>query len=264
MSLATGRGSPRSLIVCAVLSAGLFASRAEAIPTSELLARSRAAAQRGDWNNSARSLEELVAAGVDDNTVLYDLGTAYSNAGRYGEAIWRLEQVVRRQVFDGDAQHNLRATRLRLAHRDAERSGRAVAETSLPLKTALAEVLPMDSAVALAVVAQLAVIASLWVARKRKGEAARIGGVAAAALAGALAAFALSVLVARTSVEPASIVLRDGVRLLNAPAEDAIASENVREGERVVSVERQGTFARVRTVEGKIGWVRARDVGSLQ
>jgi hypothetical protein len=250
----------RGLIVCAVL---LGVPSAEAIPTSELLSRSRAAAQRGDWNTSARSLEELVAAGVDDNTVLYDLGTAYANAGRYGEAIWRLEQVVRRQVFDGDAQHNLRATRLRLAHRDAERSGRAVAETSLPLKTALAEVLPMDSAVALAVLAQLAVIASLWLARKRKGEAARIGGVASAALAGAIAAFALAVLVARTSVEPASIVLRDGVRLLNAPAEDAIAGESVREGERVVFVEKQGTFARVRTVEGKVGWVRARDVGAL-
>ena len=260
MSARIGRFLSRALIMCAVLCS---AQHAEAIPTSELLSRSRASAQRGDWNNSARSLEELVAAGVDDNTVLYDLGTAYANAGRYGEAIWRLEQVVRRQVFDGDAQHNLRATRLRLAHRDAERSGRAVAETSLPFKTALAETLPMDAAVALAVLAQLAVIASLWVARKRKGEAARIGGVASAALSGAIAVFALSVLVARTSVEPASIVLRDGVRLLNAPAEDAIAGEAVREGERVVYVEKQGTFARVRTVEGRGGWVRVRDVGAL-
>ncbi len=239
-------------------------SLAEAIPTTELLSRSRAAATRGDWNTSARALEELVSAGVDDNSVLYDLATAYANAGRYGEAIWRLEQVVRRQVFDADAQHNLRATRLRLAHRDAERSGRAVAETSLPLKTALAEVLPMDAAVALAVLAQLAVIASLWVARKRKGEGARIGGVASASLFGALAAFSLAVLVARMGAEPAGVVLRDGVRLLGAPTEDAIATEPVREGERVLWVERLGTFARVRTVDGKQGWVRGRDVGALE
>lgn len=240
-----------------------MASVASAVSTSELAARSRAAATRGDWNASARALEELVAAGVDDNTVLYDLGTAYANAGRFGEAIHRFEQVVRRQVFDGDAQHNLRAARLRLAHRDAERTGRAVAETSLPLKTALGEVLPLDAAVLLAILAQLAVGASLWIARRRSSEGARIGGISSAALFGVCALFALSVLWARSSAEPAAIILRDGVKLLDTPAEDAIAGENVREGERVVWVERTGTFARVRTVSGKQGWVRARDVGAM-
>lgn len=60
------------------------------------------------------------------------------------------------------------------------------------------------------------------------------------------------------------MVLRDGVRLLGAPTEDAIAAEPVREGERVLWVERLGTFARVRTVDGKQGWVRGRDVGALE
>lgn len=251
-------------VACVVAMAALaFSSAASAVPARELVARSRAAATRGDWNASARALEELVAAGVDDNSVLYDLGTAYANAGRYGEAIHRFEQVVRRQVFDADAQHNLRAARLRLAHRDAERTGRAVAETSLPIKTALGEVLPLDAAVSLAVLAQLAAGVGLWIARRRSSEAARIGGISSAALFGLCALFALSVLWARSSAEPAAIVLRDGVKLLDAPAEDAIAGENVREGERVLSIERNGTFARVRTVSGKQGWVRARDVGAM-
>lgn len=234
------------------------------IPASELLARSRAAATRGDWNASARSLEELVAAGVDDSSVLYDLGTAYAHAGRYGEAIYRLEQVVRRQVFDGDAQHNLRATRLRLAHRDAERSGRAVAETSLPITTALGEVLPLDAAVLLAVLSQLGALVGLWIARRRSSEGARIGGVASASLFAAAALFALAVLASRARAKPAAIVLRDGVRLLSAPAEDAITAEPVREGERVTWVARTGTFARVETLEGRQGWVRLRDVGALE
>jgi hypothetical protein len=239
------------------------AAVSEAIPTSELLARSRAATARGDHNASARALEELVAAGVDDVTVLYDLGTAYAQAGRYGEAIYRFEQVVRRQVFDGDAQHNLRATRLRLAHRDAERTGRAVAETSLPLRVALGEVLPLDASVALAVLAQLGLFAGLWVARRRRGEAARIAGVSTAALFALTAVFAVSVVVARVGADVPAVVLRDGVRLLGAPAEDAIAGEAVREGERVSLVDRTGTFARVRTPAGQAGWVRIRDVGAL-
>jgi hypothetical protein len=254
----------RRSLRCALLALAVWfvGARGEAIPTSELLARSRAAAGRGDFNASARALEELVAAGVDDETVLYDLGTVYARAGRFGEAIHRFEQVVDRRVFDGDAQHNLRAARLRLAHRDAERSGRAVAEAALPLRVALGEILPLDASVLLAVLSQLALGASLWIARRR-GEGARIAGLVGASAFVLTTMFAWSVVGARVAAEPAGIVLRDGVRLLGAPAEDAIASEAVREGERVTWIDRTGTFARVRTTGGRQGWIRLRDVGAL-
>jgi hypothetical protein len=236
--------------------------RAWAIPTSELSARARAAADRGDFNASARALEELVAAGIDDETVLYDLGTVYARAGRFGEAIHRFEQVVHRRVFDEDAQHSLRAARLRLAHRDAERTGRAVAEAALPLRTALGELLPLDAAVLLAVLAQLGLGTSAWIARK-KLEGTRIAGIVGATVFALTTVFSWGVVGARVGAAPAGIVLRDGVRLLGAPAEDAIASGAVREGERVTLAERTGAFARVRTAEGRQGWMRSRDVGAL-
>lgn len=239
-------------------------SSAWAVPASELVQRSRAAAAREDWNAAARSLEELVSAGIDSSDVLYDLGTIYAHAGRYGEAIWRLKQVLRRSPFAFDAQHNLRATRVRLAHRDAARSGRAVVETAVPFGTWLAELLPLDWAVSFALACQLGMLMGwLWFRRRRMGEIGRVAGVTAMVLLAAGWLVSASVTVARQVTPSAVIVLRDGVRLLRAPAADAIADVPVREGEQLELLDRQGVFARVRVPGGATGWLATRDLGAL-
>ncbi len=248
-------------IVCAAT--WLAAGSADALTTQELLARSRTAASAGDWNTAARALEELVAVGVDDSDIRYDLGTAYANAERYGEAIWCFELVSRREWLRSDAQHNLRAARLRLAHRDAERTGRAVAEQSLPWRETLGETMPADTAVALALMAQLVLFLGIWVFRKRRTEALRIAAVCVMVLAGFSTVFVWSVLAAQTQATPSGIVKRDGVRLLAQPSEDAIAGEVVREGERFAVIDRTGTFVRIQSLTGTQGWIRLRDVGAL-
>lgn len=254
----------RKWMIAAVLMGSLALSNvAHAVSTTELLARSRAAATAGDWNASARALEELIAAGVDDSDVRYDLGTAYANAERYGEAIWCFELVGRREWLRSDAQHNLRAARLRLAHRDAERTGRAVAEQSLPWRETLGETMPIDSAFRLAIFGQLVLFASIWVFRKRRTEALRIASVCVLVLASATTGFAWSVLGARASSAASGVVKRDGVKLLAQPAEDAIAGEAVREGERLTLLDRTGTFVRVRSLSGTQGWISLRSIGEL-
>jgi hypothetical protein len=256
----------RWLAAAAVVAACLLAAgRAGAVPAAELVARSRAAAARGDWNTSARALEELVAAGIDSSDVLYDLGTVYAHAGRYGEAIWRLEQVTRRSPFALDAQQNLRAARLALAHRDAARTGRAVVETALPFRTWLGELLPLDWAVALALACELGALGCfvLW-RRRRAGEIARVGGAVGAVLLLTGALFAGAIVVARQATPAAAIVLRDGLQLLRAPTADAIAEAPVREGERVEVLGREGTFVRVRAPGGATGWLAIRDLGELE
>jgi hypothetical protein len=241
----------------------MIPSPAHSVSTAELVGRSRAAAVAGDWNASARALEELVAAGIDETDVRYDLGTAYANAGRYGEAIWCFEWVIRREWLRSDAQHNLRASRLRLAHRDAERTGRAVAEQSLPWRETLGELVPADAAVAAALVSQLLLFAAVWVFRKRRTEALRIAAVCVIVVASSATVLSWSILAARSQSSAAAIVKRDGVRLLAEPSEDAIAGEAVREGERVSLVEKTATFVRARTLSGLQGWLRMRDIGEL-
>lgn len=254
----------RRAVLFALLALLAFASPASAVPASVLAERARASAARGDWNAAARALEELVAGGVDSNDVLYDLGTAYANAGRYGEAIWRLEQVVRRDPLAFDAQANLRAARLRLAHRDAGRTGRAVVETALPFWTWVAELMPLDWAVPLALALELGALACLLLWRRRRaGEYARVAGAVGAILLGASALCAGSVVAARVALSPAGIVLHDGLRLLRTPEADAIPDAPVREGERVEVLGRQGAFVRVRAASGVAGWLAVRDVGRL-
>jgi hypothetical protein len=235
-----------------------------AVPAAELVQRAQSSASRADWNDAARALEEVVAAGYDSSDVLYDLGTVYVHAGRFGEAIWRFEQVNRRSVFSGNAQHNLRAARLRLAHRDAGRSGRAVVETATPWSIALGEVLPLDWAVAFAVVCELVALLCLALWRRRHaGEIARVASAVGGVVAVGAAVFFASIVVARHTAPPAAIVLHDALRLRREPAADAIAEAPVREGERVEVIGRNGVFVRVRAIDGGQGWLAARDLGLL-
>jgi hypothetical protein len=254
----------RRLALALALSFALLPVNALAVPATELVQHSRTAAAREDWNSAARALEELVAAGIDSPDVLYDLGTVYARAERYGEAIWRLEQVNRRVLVATEAQQNLRAARLALAHRDAARSGRAVVETALPLRTALGELMPLDWSVAFALACELGAIACwlLW-RRRRAGEIAGVASAAGAVLLLAASLFFASIVVARQTTAPAGIVLRDGVRLRHAPAADAIAEVAVREGERLELLTREAGFVRVRTPGGASGWLNSSEVGRL-
>ena len=237
---------------------------AEAVPARELAARAASAEARQDWNAAARALEELRAAGLGSSDVLYDLGTVYVQAERYGEAIYCLEQVVRRAPWSFAAQRNLRAARVRLARRDAARTGRAVVELQPPPGVQLGEALPYDVVVPVVVLAELLVLAAWWYRRRSTSELRRVGAAVVLILAAVVGAAGLVVVVARRLSSPAAIVLRDGLRLLQTPRNDAIPDEPVREGERVDVARHEGEFVRVRTLAGHVGWLAGRDVGMLE
>jgi hypothetical protein len=250
-------------LAAVVLAASLAGASAWAVPPGELVERALDAEEAGDLPGATRSLEELVAAGVDSDGVLYDLGTVYARGERFGEAVWCFERVLLRAPGDLSARRNLRATRVRLARRDAARSGRAVVETQPPLSVQIGELLPYGVSVPLVVVAELLVMGALVARRKAKSELQRVGATAALALALLVGAFGLSVVVARSQRPHAAIVLRGGLQLLQAPRSDGIPEAAVREGERVEVTSRAGAFTRVRAPSGAVGWLATRDLGAL-
>lgn len=249
----------KAIGLCALLACG----SAWAVSPSELLSRAARAEAANDLPTAVRAMEELAAAGVDGSAALYDLGTLYARAERYGEAVWCFERVLRREPWSLRAQKNLRATRLRLARRDAGRTGHAVVDTQPPLATSLGELMPFDVAVPLAVLAQLAAIALWWSRRRTQGELARVGMAAAMVAALGVAGGAVTVIAARRGIPPTAVVLRDGLRLKQSPRADAIPDAALREGERVDVVARDGEYVRVRTTAGRLGWLAARDLGRL-
>lgn len=252
----------RATRIALVLS--LLCAPAWAVSPAELLARAARAESSGDVTSAIRAMEELTAAGVDGSDALYDLGTLYSRAERYGEAVWCFERVLRREPWSLRAQKNLRATRIRLARRDAGRTGTAVVETQPPTATVIGELLPLDIAVPLAVLAQLAAL-GLWITRRRaRGELARVGLAAATALSLVVALGVVTVIVARRAIPPTAVVLRDGLRLKRAPRIDAIPDATLREGERVRVIGRDGEFVRIQTIAGRAGWLAGRELGALR
>ncbi len=245
------------------LALALIATPAWGIPPRELADRARVAESHHDPMTAIRSLEELLAAGVDSSDVLYDLGTVRAEAGRLGEAVWCFEECARRSPFAFDAQRSLRAVRVRLARRDAGRTGTAVVETQPSLSVQIGELLPYDLSVPLGVVAECVVLLGLWLRRRAEHELSRVGATVAVILGAAVALFALGVVAARRESPTPAVVLLDGQRLLQAPRIDAIPDVSVREGERVDILGREGGYTRVRSLSGHQGWLPTRDVGVL-
>ena len=249
--------------VAALATVLAWGTMAAAVPPRELAERARIAEAHGDPAGAARALEDLLAAGVDSSDVLFDLGTARAEAGRLGEAVWCFEQVARRSPLAFTAQKSLRATRVRLARRDAARTGNAVVETQPPLTVQIGELLPYEVSVPLGVLAEILVIAAWFARRRAKSELRRVAATVVVILAGTVGAFGALVVAARRGSPPAGIVLHDGERLLQGPRVDAIPDTAVREGERVDLLGREGGYVRVRTLAGQTGWLQARDLGPL-
>jgi hypothetical protein len=235
-----------------------------AVPPGELAARARTAEAQGDTATAARALEELLAAGINSTDVLYNLGTVYARSERFGEAIWCFERVTLRSPGHLAARKNLRATRVRLARRDAARTGRAVVETPPSLSVQMGELLPYGYAVPLAVLAQIAVISAWMVRRKTRTEVARVGATIATVFALCVFAFSAAVVTARRARPPSAIVLHGGLRALQTPRVDGIPEGTVREGERITLTRREGEYARIQTVSGTTGWLALRDLGILE
>ena len=245
------------------LALALAGATAGAVSARELVGRALAAEARGDLPTAARSLEELVAAGVDGDGVLYDLGTVYARQERYGEAIWCFERVLRRAPLMWSARENLRSTRMRLARRDAGRSGQAVVEQAVPLRVQIGELVPLGWSVGFAVLGQVGILAALWRRRRASSELEGVGLTTALVLSLALALGSLGLVAARRALPPEAVVLHGGLRLKQTARVDGIPDASVREGERVERVSRDGVFTRVRTLTGATGWVESTELGGL-
>ncbi len=248
------------LVALGLLLAGATAG---AVSARELLGRALSAEARGDLPTAARSLEELVAAGVDGDGVLYDLGTVYARQERYGEAIWCFERVLRRSPLAWETRSNLRSTRLRLARRDAGRSGQAVVEQAVPLRVQVGELVPLGWSVVLGVIGQLGVVLAVWRRRRVTSELEGVGMTVALVLSLVLTAGSLGLVAARRALPSEAVVLHGGLRLRQTARVDGIPDTVVREGERVERVSRDGVFTRVKTLGGATGWLESGELGGL-
>ncbi len=232
----------------------------------EIFAEANAAIFAGDAEAAITGYERLVAAGVVDPDVSYNLAVAHGRAGHYGEAIRWFEKSLAESPGNDDAEEGLSEVRSALGRRQAARDGEALIENKPPFAEAL--VRPFSRSVLAGVVLGLEVLffGLLVLFGRTPHENRRLAyGITAPLIAVMLAGAAYGLLVKAgftTDGEPAIIVTEDAP-VREGPHPQAEERATAREGERAYIVGRDGDWVQVRLPEGRRGWLSQNDVGAL-
>ncbi len=249
--------------------------RAAALGLLLLLAASRAASagapsyadanqaySNGDWQSAARQYEALVAAGVVNPDLYYNLGNAYFRMGRLGPAVYQYQRALRIDPGAGDAAHNLALARRTIAERWEDKIGGAEAD---PLWVTLATLLPPGLLSLGFLTADLLFFAALIGLRLLAAGRRRTLVKGLAALSGAAALFAgvllcLHIWYMRT---PMGIVIADEVGMHEGRNADSQQRSVIHAGMRVEITGRDEGWLRVELSNQTEGWVPADTIGEL-
>jgi tetratricopeptide (TPR) repeat protein len=105
------------LFVLLLLSTAVSAQTATDLTTLEVANRLY---ENGRYAEAAQTYEQLVAGGVQDSTVFYNLGNAYYQQGDMGRAILNYERAQRLTPRDDDVQTNLALAREKIVDQYGE------------------------------------------------------------------------------------------------------------------------------------------------
>ncbi|MCS6799405.1 MAG: tetratricopeptide repeat protein [Myxococcota bacterium] len=260
----------RAAIVVTWLGLAIVASvvgEARAQRLDELFEQGNRAFVAGDVEGAVRAYETLVAAGVDDPDVSFNLGVAHGTAGRHGHAIRWFERTLRLRPDDEAARAAAAATRRWLAERRAERDGRAEMEPEagpgwfLTLSAAL----PDDVVAWSVLVADVLLFGLLALRRLSRSDTIRLAAAVGVVPVLLVGLFAASMLVERADGKRRGgevIVLEEGVPMRLLPDERASPNARAAEGERCTLLDRHESWVQLRCAE-RGGWVPAERVGEI-
>jgi tetratricopeptide (TPR) repeat protein len=246
--------------------AGSLPSRAAAEPLEEIFVTANRAYFAGNHPEAARGYERLVAAGVADADVFYNLGVARARMGEYGEAMVAFEKALALRPGEDDAEDALAKVRDALAQQRAEREGESTTVGEGGLLAALGALLPADLLAYLVLVLNAIAFGSLAGLLRSRSEPMRIALGVTAPIAFALLVLGGLALLGRTEALEdghAAIVVDDHVTLREGPDPNAGTAGEVREGDRVRLVAQHDAYYEIVAPNGSRGWVDRATVGRL-
>ncbi|HEV8323409.1 MAG TPA: tetratricopeptide repeat protein [Myxococcota bacterium] len=211
----------------------------------------------GKLADAAAAWQGLLAAGVDDASVHYDLGNAYFEMGQFGRAIVCYERVLRLEPGAGDAELNLAAAdRAALAAARDDPAG-ALGRAEGAWTERLARRLRADDWAMLFAAAWLACFGGLTARRLVPGGAARAAALALAIAGASLLPFAGASLWARAGLDAShdrAVVVAPRATLRRGPSPDNAPAFDVREGIRVKVSGEDAGWLKVRLTDGLEAW----------
>jgi len=219
--------------------------------------------KEGRWGEAIRNYEGLVAAGLVNPDLHYNLGNAYFRDGQLGRAIYHYQRALTLDPDLADAGHNLTLARKLASERWSDRiEGAARA----PLWARVVTALSLRSLAWIFLICDLVLFAGLVGRRLRRPGSLHTGLGVAAAGAGVgmvLAGVLLAGHVWRTEGRDVGVVLDDEVGVRESSDEGSVARAVVHGGLEVEITSREPGWLRIELPNRVEGWVPATTVGEL-
>ncbi len=253
-----------ALILLASGGAAQQPTQGRASKLGDLFAAANFAASRGDHATAIARYRELIAVGIQDPDVYFNLGTSLAQSGDYPRAIFNYERGLSLRPSDGKASENLRSAEKALEEARAETEGEASIERSSSISEAVYHRFTEDVLAYVLLVANFAFFAALaWAwARRSRGRGLYTVLVSSAVVL-LFTALGLAVKAGLLRDGPRAVVLEDRIVLREGPDPRARIRGEARGGDRGEIVDRDRDFVKLRVIGGLEGWAPATGVGSI-
>jgi len=223
----------------------------------EIFARGNEAFLTGDYAAAIAEYEALVAAGVSDPDVYFNLGLSHARADELGRAVLAFERCLRHRPSDSEARTALRGAQTLLARRQADRDGEATMNTDTSILEASYRWVSLELLSITALSCWNLFFLLLLIVPYVRRESGRLTVSVGAVISGLLAA----VMLLGVSVKhdffldgSPAVYVADSAPLLQGPDRRTSSAGQIAEGDRCRFLREEGDYAEVQSSSGVTGW----------
>jgi tetratricopeptide (TPR) repeat protein len=213
--------------------------------------------EASNFGSAAETFQSLVAKGVKNSAVYYNLGNAYYKQGQIGRAVASYRRALMLSPRDEDSKANLELLRSNVGMRDTTSSLGSGGLGSLPFRL----ISPREWQVVFYIAYYLSVVCFLcvlFIGGGLRGKAARILVVLVLVAA---ASFGLAAQGrARFSGGSEAVVVADWTEFMSGPGAAFEELTRLRDGVEMRLRARSGIWVEAELPTGEIGWVREVDL----
>ncbi|MDZ7266387.1 MAG: tetratricopeptide repeat protein [candidate division KSB1 bacterium] len=240
----------------------VFAAGAAADEAGSLFQQGNQYYQAGQYAEAAAAYEKIIALGRENWQVYYNLGNAYFKQRQPGLAILNYERALRLNRRHDDIRFNLELANLTIIDR--------LPQPPVPLLVAWLQAaldfLPIQQVALVGLIFWILLFAGLTVNLLTRRRAWQVAGRRVAWSAGACVLLLALLFAAQLYQQHSArygIVLEKRVVVHTSPAADATEAFILHEGAKVQVQESNGSWARIRLADGKVGWLPQAAVGVI-